>query len=85
MIGCVTIWGRRTKEENDDLVQKGVASRNSEHLRAKAVDMINRDDPYPDDPQNAYYQDLKAAVERQGLKGGGSFKSRWDPTHFEAR
>lgn len=36
------VWGQRTKEENEVLVKKGVASRTSKHLSGEAVDLIDR-------------------------------------------
>jgi RHS repeat-associated protein len=83
------VWGRRTPEENEVLVEKGLASPTSKHLDGLAVDLINRADPYPNDPQNSYYLDLRDAVKAEGLIWGGycwgnCTTTRWDPTHFEA-
>lgn len=77
------LWGRRTKRENDALGKN--ASKNSLHLEGKAVDLINRIDPYPKNKDHPYYRDLKEATDCVGVKWGGDFKSRWDPTHFEAK
>jgi RHS repeat-associated protein len=83
------VWGRRTPEENQVLVEKGLASPASKHLTGDAVDLINRADPYPDDPATRYYLDLRDAVKKEGLVWGGDCwgncnTNRWDPTHFEA-
>lgn len=84
------VWGRRTPEENEALVEKGLASPTSKHLTGNAVDLVNRANPYPNDPGNAYYIDLRDAVDKEGLVWGGRCwgdctKNRWDPTHFEAQ
>ena len=79
------LWGKRTKEENDKLVEAGTASKTSKHLSGKAVDLINRLDPYPADKNHQYYKDMKEAVKAAELTWGGDFKSRWDPTHFEVK
>jgi hypothetical protein len=79
------VWGRRTPEENEVLVEKGLASPTSQHLTGDAVDLINRANPYPNDRSNPYYLDLRDAVGAEGLVWGGNFTSRWDPTHFECR
>ena len=36
------VWGKRTKQENDALVRKGLASRHSKHLTGKACDLAER-------------------------------------------
>jgi hypothetical protein len=79
------VWATRTKEENDALVERGTASKTSKHLDGKGVDLINRDDPYPDDKNHPYYKDMEATAKEVGVTWGGDFKSRWDPTHFEAK
>jgi hypothetical protein len=79
------VWGQRTPEENQILVEEGLASPTSKHLTGDAVDLINRANPYPSDRNNPYYLDLRDAVSAEGLVWGGNFKSRWDPTHFECR
>jgi hypothetical protein len=77
------VWGRRTQEENDELVAQGVASRTSKHLEGKGLDIINRDDPYPNDRNNQFYKDVEAIAKELGLTWGGDFSTRWDPTHVE--
>jgi hypothetical protein len=77
------VWGRRTQEENDALVEKGLASKTSKHLEGKGMDLINRADPYPDDHDNQYYKDMEAVAKEVGLTWGGDFSTRWDPTHVE--
>jgi RHS repeat-associated protein len=83
------LWGRRTQAENQVLVERGTASPTSKHLTGEAVDLINRANPYPNDPNNAYYLDLRDAAQKEGLVWGGfcwgdCVHNRWDPTHFEA-
>jgi hypothetical protein len=78
------IWGRRTMAENDALVKKGQASPNSKHLTGEAVDIINRDIGYSNNPNEAYYKDLGSVVRGEGLIWGGDWTSPWDPNHFEA-
>lgn len=53
------VWGRRSQEENQVLVEKGLASPTSKHLTGSAVDLINRANPYPNDPLTPYYLDLR--------------------------
>jgi RHS repeat-associated protein len=77
------VWGKRTKAENDELVKQGLASQTSKHLDGKAVDLINRKNPYPDDHDDPYYNDLSETCSEVGVTWGGNFNSRWDPTHFE--
>lgn len=73
------------KAENDALVQAGTAVPDSEHLKANAVDMINRLDPYPKDVNHPYYLDMERAAHLYNLEWGGyvpPFKN-FDPTHWE--
>lgn len=79
------VWGKRTQKENDKLVKRGTASKTSKHLQGKAVDLINRVDPYSMRKDHPYYKDLEKACKEVGVTWGGKFKSRWDPTHFEAK
>ena len=79
------VWGRRTIEENQVLVDSGTAKTNSKHLRGKAVDLIDRSVAYSNDRNHQYYKDLKDACDRYGAKWGGDFLGSWDPTHFESR
>lgn len=80
------VWGKRTKAQNDKLVKQGVASKNSRHLHCEALDIIynKSSEAYSKDPNHPYYLDLRDAVKKvRGLRWGGNFKKRWDPTHFE--
>lgn len=79
------VWGRRTKSENDALVAKGIASKTSKHLDGLAVDMIDTRVGYSNDRKHQYYLDLKSICDEIGLTWGGSFSTRWDPTHFEEK
>ena len=79
------VWATRSEEENNALVERGTASKTSKHLDGQAVDLVNRDDPYPADKNNPYYKDMESTAKEVGVTWGGDFKSRWDPTHFEAK
>ena len=79
------VWGKRTPEENQLLVDQGNASRNSLHLTGDALDFVNREIGY----DNINYPEYNAAVEQAaknaGVIWGGDFKSRWDPNHIELK
>lgn len=77
------VWGKRTYDENYELVKKGVASLTSKHLDGEAVDLIDRNVGYSSDPAHKYYRDLSEIARREGLKWGGDFSTRWDPCHIE--
>ncbi|MEQ9437490.1 MAG: M15 family metallopeptidase [Cyclobacteriaceae bacterium] len=79
------VWAKRTKEENDDLVKKGFASKNSKHLDGKALDLIDRKVGYSADRNHEYYKHLEEVTKEVGVKWGGSFRERWDPCHIEAK
>ena len=78
------VWARRTQQENDELVTKGVASKHSKHLTGKALDLIDRHTGYTNDRNHKYYKDLEAAAKEVNVTWGGGFKNRWDPCHIEA-
>lgn len=78
------VWGRRTQEENDKLVKKGMASKTSKHLHGKGVDLINRKIGYSTKKDEPYYKKLEELAAKYGLIWGGNFSSRWDPNHLEA-
>lgn len=79
------IWGKRTKEENDRLVEKGMASSESKHLHGKGVDLINRKIGYSEKRDEPYYKRLKELATKYNLIWGGDFSTRWDPNHIESR
>jgi hypothetical protein len=79
------IWGRRTKAENDALVQKGTASKTSKHLDGLAVDVIDTRVGYSSNRNHRYYSDLQRICQEVGVLWGGTFTKRWDPTHFEEK
>ncbi|RMG58732.1 MAG: M15 family peptidase [Gammaproteobacteria bacterium] len=78
------VWGARTYEENQRLVNKGVASPHSKHLLGKAVDLIDRKTGYTENRDHRFYKDLSELARKYGLIWGGNFRSRWDPCHLEA-
>ena len=78
------VWGKRTNQQNEDLVRKGVASRTSKHLFGKAVDLIDRNVGYSDNKLHKFYSDLAELAKKEGLVWGGDFVRRWDPCHIEA-
>jgi flagellum-specific peptidoglycan hydrolase FlgJ len=61
------VWAKRTQEENDALVERGTASKTSKHLDGKGVDLVNRENPYPDDPDDPYYKDMEATAKEVGV------------------
>lgn len=61
------VWGKRSKVENDILVNKGVASRTSKHLSGKAVDLIDRKVGYSIKKNHQYYKDLSILAKKEGL------------------
>ena len=77
------VWGKRTKQENDELVAKGMASRTSQHLHGKGLDLIDRIVGYTNNKSHKFYKDLEELAKKEGLVWGGNFKSRWDPCHIE--
>ncbi|MDQ6999969.1 MAG: M15 family metallopeptidase [Mariprofundus sp.] len=79
------IWGRRTLNENNALVAKGMASRRSLHLKGLAVDFVERSIGYNNADHPEYNAAVQQAAEHAGVRWGGSFKSRWDPNHIQAR
>lgn len=79
------VWGQRTKEENEVLVKKGVASRTSKHLSGEAVDLIDRKVGYSNNRNHKYYKDLSELAKKEGLAWGGNFTQRWDPCHIETK
>ena len=78
------VWGKHTKDENDALVEQGVASKKSKHLEGKALDLIDRHTGYTNDRNHKYYKDLQAVARKVRVTWGGDFTSRWDPCHVEA-
>ncbi len=80
------VWGLRTLEQNNALVQKGVASKTSLHLQGKAMDVIHRIEAYEyTDENKAYWNALGKYAKEEGLVWGGDFESRYDPTHIELK
>ena len=79
------VWGKRTKAENDALVAKGTASKTSKHLDGLAVDVIDTRVGYSNNRNHQYYLDLKRICQEAGVTWGGTFSTRWDPTHFEEK
>ncbi len=79
------VWGLRTQEENDKLYQLKLASKNSQHLSGKALDLVDVRVGYTTNRNHPFYMDLKEISEKEGLVWGGSFRSKWDPCHIEAR
>ncbi len=79
------VWGGRTKKENDILVKKGVASRISQHLFGKAVDLIDRTVGYTENRSHKFYQDLSELAKKEDVIWGGDFVARWDPCHIEKK
>lgn len=77
------VWGRRTPEQNQALVDRGMASPTSKHLSGEALDIVDRSIGY----DNANYPEYNAAVQQAaasaGLTWGGNFTNRWDPNHIE--
>ena len=74
-------WGRRTKAENDAL--GGNASKNSLHLTGRALDILDERILYNIAPGDKYAVDLAGIAKKHGLRWGGSFMGRWDPTHVD--
>lgn len=79
------IWGKRTKQENDKLVQKGFASRRSKHLTGNAVDLIDRFVGYSNNKNHPFYKDMKELAEKEDLQWRDNFIETWDPCHIESR
>lgn len=77
------VWCLRTFSENQELVLQGKASRDSLHLTGRALDLIDRAWLYDAPHNHPYYMQLRAAAHANGLRWGGDFMSRWDPTHVD--
>ena len=79
------VWGRRSQEENKDLVYKKVASKNSAHLIGNALDFVNRRIGYKNMNDPLYTQAVGQAAKDAGVVWGGHFRSMWDPNHIELK
>jgi len=78
------VWGKRTLEQNNKLVAKGHAVKNSLHLKGLAVDFVERSIGYDNANHPQYVWDVLQAAENAGVTWGGYF-NKWDPNHIEAR
>lgn len=76
-------WCLRSIEENMALYHQGYAALNSKHLTGDAMDIIDRRVAYGGLSDHPYYRDVQSAAHRYGLRWGGDFSGRWDPTHVE--
>lgn len=80
------VWGKRSQEENNELVLQGLASPNSKHLEGKAIDVVLRKHGYTVNTENQqFWNDLKIEAESEGLTWGGNWNSPKDPGHVEAK
>ena len=77
------IWGKRTKEENEKLVDTGNAIENSKHLTGNALDFVNRDIGYRNELAPEYTGAVEQAAKNAGVIWGGNFEDRYDPNHIE--
>ncbi|MGH7926441.1 MAG: hypothetical protein ACREQV_01420 [Candidatus Binatia bacterium] len=94
------IFGLRDKATNDDLVDQGLATRDSKHLDGKALDVIDRSIGYAnafgstEQSHTTWNNAIRDAAAAYGLAWGGDFyrynthtrkwEGRWDPNHVQA-